>query len=77
MGLRPLAFDTLRACSANTSSIIETFASTIAHRSHCAYSIVNLSLRQRLSYAIWSSVATQVLARMPSHVTDPQYPVKA
>ena len=73
----PISFDTLGACSASTMNTIESLALKIAHRSHCAYGTVKLRLQQRTSYAIWSSVATAILARMPSHIADLKYPVQA
>ena len=65
-----ISFDTLGACSSHTMAVIETLALKISHRSHCAYGTAKLRLQQRISYAIWSSVATAILARMPSHTAD-------
>ena len=72
-----ISFDTLGACATYTMTLIEALALKIYHRSHCAYGAVKLRLQQRISYAIWSSVATTILSGMPSHTADLKYPVQA
>ena len=62
----PLAFDTLGAASARSTYVINGLARNNAARSHCAYSTTKLRLQQRISYAIWSTVATAILSRMPN-----------
>ena len=72
-----ISFDTHGACSAHTMTLIEALALKISHCSHRAYGAVNLRLQQRISYAIWSAVATAILARMPSHTIDLTNAVRA
>ncbi|CDF35250.1 unnamed protein product [Chondrus crispus] len=67
----PLAFDTLGAWSAQTTAVLEDVAHKIATRTGTTYGIAKTRLAQRLSYAIWSSVASATLARMPLHGTAP------
>lgn len=57
--------------------IIEAVALKSSHRSHYAYGTVKLHLQQRISYNIWSSVATAILARMLSHMAELTYPAQA
>ena len=72
----PIAFDTLGACSDSTMTIMESLARKIAHHSHCSYENVKMRLQQHTSYGIGSSIATAILARMPSHIADTHYPVQ-
>ena len=63
----PLAFDTLGAASARTMATLETIAHRISTRTCSSYGTAKLRLLQRISFAIWSSVASATLARMPYH----------
>ena len=62
-----LAFDTLGAPNARTISVLETLTQHVARRTSTTYGTAKLHLQQRLSFAIWSSVASATLARMPYH----------
>lgn len=70
----PLAFDTLGAWSTRTTAVLEHVAHQIALRSGCSFGIAKTRLAQRLSFAIWSSVAAATIARMPCHGSAPSYP---
>lgn len=63
----PLAFDTLGAPSAHTVAELDSPAHQIAIRIGTTLGTAKSRLSQRLSYAIWSSVAAATLARMPFH----------
>ena len=63
----PLAFDTLGAPSARTTAVLDSLAHQIAIRTGATLGTAKSRLSQRLSYAIWSSVAAATLARMPYH----------
>ena len=63
----PLAFDTLGAASARTMDVLETMAHRIANRTCSSYGTAKLRLLQRVSFAIWSNVASATIARMPYH----------
>ena len=63
----PLAFDTLGAPSARTTGVLETLSHRIARRTSTTYGSAKLRLSQRISFAIWSSVASATLAQMPYH----------
>ena len=62
-----LAFDTLGAPSARTTSVIVHLARQIANRTGTSFGTAKSRLSQRLSYTIWSSVASAIIARMPYH----------
>jgi len=72
----PLAYDSLGAPSIRTSHIIEDHARRIALRSCISFSSAKSRILQRISYAIWSSTASAILARMPSHVADLSHPLQ-
>ena len=63
----PLTFDTLGAPSACSTSVLESLAHQIAIRTGTIFGTAKSRLSQRLSYAIWSSVASATVARMPYH----------
>ena len=63
----PLAFDTLGAPSARTISVLASLARQIAARTGTLFGTAKSRLSQRLSYTIWSSVASATIARMPYH----------
>ena len=70
----PLAFDTLGAWSAQTTAVLDAVSQKIATRSGSTFGIAKTRLSQRLSYAIWSSVAAATIARMPCHGSAPSCP---
>ena len=72
----PLAFDTLGAPSERTNSVLETLAHQIARRTSTSYGTAKLRLQQRLSFAIWSSVASATLSRMPCHDVALSHPAQ-
>lgn len=70
----PLAYDTLGAWSAQTTAFLEHVAKKIAIRSGSTIGMAKTRLAQRLSNAIWSSVASATIARMPCHESAPSCP---
>ena len=67
----PLAFDTLDAWSAQTTAALDAVSQKIATRSRSTFGFAKTRLAQRLSYAIWSSVAAATIAHMPCHGSAP------
>ena len=72
----PLAIDTLGAPSARTTGVLETLAHLIARGTSSTYGTPKHRLQQRLSFAIWSSVASATLARMPYHGAALSHPAQ-
>ena len=73
----PLAFDTLGAASVRSMGVINGLAQNIATRSHSSYSMMKGRFHQLISCAIWLTVATAILSRMPTHTTDVEHPIGA
>ncbi|CDF40212.1 unnamed protein product [Chondrus crispus] len=63
----PLAFDTLGATSSRTMAVLEYLAHRIANRTYSSYGTAKIRLLQRISFAVWSSLASATLSRMPYH----------
>ena len=62
-----LAFDTLGVASDRTMEVLETMAHRIANHICSSYGTAKLRLLQRISFTIWSNVASATIARMPYH----------
>lgn len=73
---QPLSFDTLGAPSQSTLHVIHEHAKLIALRSSCTIASAQARIHQRLSFAIWSTVAAAILSRLPTHVADISYPIE-
>ena len=73
---QPLAFDTLGASSQCTLQVIDTHAKLMALRNSCTTATAKSRIHQRISFAIWSSVAAAILSRLPTHEADLSYPLE-
>ena len=73
---QPLSFDALGAPSQSTVRINEDHAKLMALRNSCTIATAKSRIQQRLSLALWSSVAAAILSRIPTHAADISYPIE-
>lgn len=61
-----MAFDTLGVPSNRVVNIVKDFAKKISIRSAKNSATIEVRIWQKTSFAIWSSVAAAILARVPA-----------